>query len=193
MMNAVPVARVDVERNRRILLDAAAGALAHDPDATLGDVARRAGLARATLYRHFSSRESLLDALRDDAVECAKEVVAGAQVGDGTALEALRRVVAGIVSLGARFRPLLLEGAAQDPEFLRRREEAFMPVAVIVQRGQRAGEVKAEISVRWVVAALMALLAAAVRMDASLSEEEVVELVFGTLSLGIQGTHSTQN
>lgn len=189
-MNAVPPTRVDAERNRRMLLDAAAIALALDPDATLGDVARRAGLARATLYRHFSSRESLLDALRDDAVERAREVVAGAQVGDGTALEALRRVVAGIVSLGARFRPLLLEGAAQDPEFLRRREEAFMPLAVIVQRGQRAGQIRTDVSVLWIVTALMALLAAAVRMDVNLSEEEIVELVFGTLSCGIQGTHS---
>ncbi|QAV70995.1 TetR/AcrR family transcriptional regulator [Salinibacterium sp. UTAS2018] len=192
-MNAVPATRVDVERNRRILLDAAAVALALDPDATLGDVARRAGLARATLYRHFSNRESLLDALRDDAVECAREVVDGAQVGYGTALEALRRVVEGIVSLGARFRPLLLEGAAQDPEFLRRREEAFMPVAMIVQRGQRAGHIRADISVLWIVTALMALLAAAVRLEGKLSEEEIVELVFGTLSCGVQETPSAEN
>jgi AcrR family transcriptional regulator len=189
-MNAVPAARVDVERNRRVLLDAAAVALALDPDATLGDVARRAGLARATLYRHFSNRESLLDALRDDALECAKEVVDGAQVGAGTAWEALRRVVEGIVSLGARFRPLLLEGAAQDPEFLRRREEAFMPVVMIVQRGQRAGQIRADISVLWIVTALMALLAAAVRLDGNLSEEKVIELVFETLSCGIQETRS---
>jgi AcrR family transcriptional regulator len=189
-MNADPPARVDAERNRRLLLDSAAAALASDPDATLGDVARRAGLVRATLYRHFSSRESLLEALRDDAVECANDVVAGSRVAEDSALEALRRVVTGIVSLGARFRPLLLEGATQDPEFLRKREQAFMPVVMIVRRGQQSGEIRGDVSVRWIVTALMALLAAAVRMDADLSEEDAVELVFGTLALGIQGTHS---
>jgi len=188
-MDATSPPRVDAERNRRTLLDAAATALALDPEATLSDVAHRAGLARATLYRHFSNRDSLLDALRDDALECAKIVVANARVDEGAALEVLRRVVTGIVSLSGRFRPLLMEGIDQDPEFLKLRQEAFMPIVATIQRGQRAGEIRPDVSVVWVVTALMALLAAAVRMDKGRQEAEIVELVFGTFSSGIQATH----
>lgn len=67
-----------------------------------------------------------------------------------------------------------------------------MPVAAIIHRGQHAGEIRADVSVRWIVTALTALLAA-VRMDANLSESETVELVFGTLSAGIQKIHCEQN
>ena len=49
-------ARVDVLRNHAALLDAAAAVLAVDPSASLAEVAARAGLGRATLYRHFPTR-----------------------------------------------------------------------------------------------------------------------------------------
>ncbi len=183
-------ARMDAERNRRMLLDAAAGALALDPDASLAEVASLAGLARATLYRHFGSREKLLVALRDDAVSCAAMAIAGARIGEGSALEALHRVVTGIMSFGGRFRPLLMEIVGEDPEFLRQRQEAFLPIVAIVRRGQDSGEINADISAQWVVAALIALLAAAVRMDSDMKEAEVVAIVFGTLAHGIQDSHS---
>lgn len=188
-MNTAPGVRVDAERNRRMLLEAAAGALALDPDASLGEVARLAGLARATLYRHFNSREGLLAALHDDALTCAKEAITGAHVNEGTALEALHRVITGIVSFGGRFRPLLMEGAGRNPAFLKQREAAFLPVAAIIQRGQHSGEIRTDVSARWIVSALTALLAAAVRMDADLPERETVEIVFGTLASGVQEIH----
>lgn len=190
-MDASPLTRVDAERNRRTLLDAASGALALNPEASLGDVAKLAGLTRATLYRHFGSRENLIAALRDDALACAHDVIAGAQIEEGTALEALGRVVSGIISVGGRFRPLLMEGAARDPEFLRQRQEAFAPVAVIVARGQQSGAIRADVSAQWVATALTALLAAAVRAAPELSgadvaETDVAETVLNTLIFGVR-------
>lgn len=192
-MEDAPSVRSDAERNRRTLLDAAASALSSDPDASLGEVARIAGLARATLYRHFSSRDMLLAALRDDALACASQVVADARVGEGAALDALHRVISGVVAFGARFRPLLMDGAGQDPAFLRRRTEAFMPVVAIVRRGQRDGEIRADASVEWIVTALTALLTAAVRMQPAPSQSQTVELVFGTLVAGIRETQPGRN
>ena len=184
-MDVSPSTRIDVERNRRVLLDAAAGALALDPEASLSEVARLAGLTRATLYRHFGSRENLIAALREDALACANEVIAGANIDEGTATDALGRVVSGILALGGRFRPLLMEGAARDPEFLRQREHAFAPVAAIVKRGQRSGEIREDVSAQWVVMALTALLAAAVRAEPGALNADIAGTVLGTLTSGI--------
>jgi AcrR family transcriptional regulator len=52
--------RSDGRRNRDAILVAALEALTESPDASLNAIARRAGVANATLYRHFSTREELV-------------------------------------------------------------------------------------------------------------------------------------
>ncbi len=186
-------ARSDAERNRRVLLEAAAGALARDPDASLSEVARLAGLTRATLYRHFGSRERLLGALRDDALDSAVEAVAAARVEEGAALEALRRVITAVASLGGRFWPLLMEGVDRDPEFLRSRAQAFAPVLALIDRGQESGQIRTDVSAQWVVTALTALLAAAVRQAEGLQDPGIAERVFDLVAFGIQQPPSQKN
>jgi AcrR family transcriptional regulator len=56
--------RVDAQRNYERILAAARVAIAEDgTDASLRDVARRSGVGIATLYRHFPTREALIEAL----------------------------------------------------------------------------------------------------------------------------------
>ncbi|MBW8484023.1 TetR/AcrR family transcriptional regulator [Actinomadura parmotrematis] len=56
--------RADARRNRAILLDVAAEVVAEQgAQASLRDIARRAGVGMGTLYRHFATREELLGAL----------------------------------------------------------------------------------------------------------------------------------
>jgi AcrR family transcriptional regulator len=55
--------RADAQRNRTRLLDAAAEAFAETDGATLDSVAKRAGLGIGTLYRHFPTREALVEAV----------------------------------------------------------------------------------------------------------------------------------
>jgi AcrR family transcriptional regulator len=52
--------RSDARRNREAILAAALEALTESPDASLNAIARRAGVANATLYRHFPTREELV-------------------------------------------------------------------------------------------------------------------------------------
>ncbi|MGY5035282.1 TetR/AcrR family transcriptional regulator [Streptomyces sp. 900116325] len=59
-----PGRRADMVRNRRLLLDAAAAAFAeHGLDASMGEIAQRAGLAKGTVFRHFPTKEDLLAAI----------------------------------------------------------------------------------------------------------------------------------
>ncbi|MET7479700.1 helix-turn-helix domain-containing protein [Streptomyces sp. NPDC005648] len=61
--------RADARRNHdRLLAEARASFSAHGTDASLEDVARRAGVGIGTLYRHFPSRQALLSAVFEDAV-----------------------------------------------------------------------------------------------------------------------------
>ncbi|MER6170391.1 helix-turn-helix domain-containing protein [Streptosporangium sp. NPDC001681] len=62
--------RADARRNYERLLAEAANAFAeHGVDASLEDVARRAGVANGTLYAHFPTRQALLETLMRDRME----------------------------------------------------------------------------------------------------------------------------
>jgi AcrR family transcriptional regulator len=54
--------RADAQRNRDRLLEVAARAFAAGDDATLEAIAREAGVGIGTLYRHFPTREALVEA-----------------------------------------------------------------------------------------------------------------------------------
>ncbi|MFI9240758.1 TetR/AcrR family transcriptional regulator [Streptomyces sp. NPDC053079] len=67
--------RADARRNVEKIVAAAGDLIAeHGADASLEEVARRAGVGSATLHRHFPSRQALLEAVFKDRVEalCAK-------------------------------------------------------------------------------------------------------------------------
>lgn len=55
------------------IMEAAAEALAEKPFATIGEIARRAGTHRSTVYRHFPQREDLILALYQRYVEAVTE------------------------------------------------------------------------------------------------------------------------
>ncbi len=82
--------RADAQRNRERILAIARLAFArHGAAATLDDIARRAHIGPGTLYRHFPTRDALIEALYRSEVE--KLTADGERVADTLApLEALR-------------------------------------------------------------------------------------------------------
>ena len=62
--------RADAQRNReRILQVARLVFTRHGADATLDDIARQAGIGSGTLYRHFATRDALIEAVYASEVE----------------------------------------------------------------------------------------------------------------------------
>ncbi|MGR6969688.1 TetR/AcrR family transcriptional regulator [Streptomyces cynarae] len=62
--------RADARRNYERLLEVAAEAFAeHGENASLDDIAKRAGVGSGTLYRHFPNRQALLEAAYVDRIE----------------------------------------------------------------------------------------------------------------------------
>ncbi|MBE8476092.1 TetR/AcrR family transcriptional regulator [Streptomyces justiciae] len=87
--------RADARRNYELLVVAAREAISeHGPDAPLDDIARRAGVGNATLYRHFPTRDALLVAVYTAEIEAltdaARELLETTQ--SGQALKAWLRV-----------------------------------------------------------------------------------------------------
>lgn len=156
-------ARADALRNRATLLDAAAAVLAVAPHASLSEVATRAGLGRATLYRHFDSRDALRAAIREEALSRAAAALAEQDLTDCDTREALRRAAAVLVPLGMRFRILLTEGSDNDPDFLAARNEALAPLWEVLAKGVEAGELARTRSIAWLGMVLAGLLMNAVR------------------------------
>ncbi|AWT42405.1 MULTISPECIES: TetR/AcrR family transcriptional regulator [Streptomyces] len=69
-MTQVKPMRADARRNYERLLKAAAEAFAeHGEGASLDDIAKRAGVGSGTLYRHFPTRQALLEAAYVDRIE----------------------------------------------------------------------------------------------------------------------------
>ncbi len=63
MPTAARPLRADAQRNRDRLLEVAVQAYSHDgPDVPLEQIAKQAGVGIGTLYRHFPTREALVEA-----------------------------------------------------------------------------------------------------------------------------------
>jgi AcrR family transcriptional regulator len=68
--------RADSARNRQLLIDAAKGGFAEfGLNVSLEEIARRAGVGIGTLYRHFPSREAVVEAVYRREVEQLAEAV----------------------------------------------------------------------------------------------------------------------
>jgi AcrR family transcriptional regulator len=71
--------RVDAQRNRDRILEAARALVAETGvDATMEDIARHAGVAVGTLYRHFPAKEDLVAAVVEDSLAQMASLTEGA-------------------------------------------------------------------------------------------------------------------
>ena len=95
------------------ILDGAAHVFALQGDqANMNDVAAAAGVARATVYRYFPNRETLLDELAQSAVRDVEERLTSARIDAVPADEGIPRAVRALLDAGDPF--VVLVRAAPD-------------------------------------------------------------------------------
>ena len=68
-------ARADARRNIAAILDAAEDCLVRNPEATVAEIAKAAGVGRVTLYGHFPTRADLVEAVFRRVTERADEAL----------------------------------------------------------------------------------------------------------------------
>lgn len=112
--------------NRRRILDVALAELLRDPDASMDQIARAAGVVRRTVYGHFPSREALISTLVDDAVEALAAAHAAGREGVADPAEAVARSVLSVWEIADRYR--LLVALAQRTVTMQGIRERLSPV-----------------------------------------------------------------
>jgi len=154
-----PTRRRDAERNREAILGAARAAFA---EAGVGvgvdQIARRAGVGPATLYRHFASKGELVDAvLERRAVALCETVERSDEIEDPA--EALRDLFHRIVDAQMRdraFRDLLAWADAESVRDVPALRKLGEMIGRIVERARAAGALRADATLEDVLLLQMA-------------------------------------
>ena len=181
--------RADADRSVAAILDAGLEALASDPDSSMSEIARRAGVVRATIYVHFPTRESLLDAVMEYATGQVVESMRGAEPHRGEPEEALDRVLRATWRQLAQFHGLLaLNTARLSAEELRRRHVPMLDqLEPLIERGQKQGVFRNDLSVLWQLAVIRSIVHAASheirggRLPDSEAEATMISTIHGAI------------
>lgn len=178
---------IDASRLRTpaAILEAAARVFAErGAAASMADVAAAAGVGRATLYRHYPNRESLLQALAGEAVADAAARIAGAGLDGVPPEEAIRRVARALVATGSRYAILFRERVHPDDAEV----EALIatPVRRVLARAAEEGLLRTDVPVDLLGELFGGLLEVGVRLagDRRLPDEDVVALITDTFLAG---------
>ncbi|HEX6724283.1 MAG TPA: TetR/AcrR family transcriptional regulator [Gaiella sp.] len=178
--------RADADRSVAAILDAGLDALASDPDSSMSEIARRAGVVRATIYVHFPTRTALLDAVMEHAVDQVVEAMKRAEPARGEPVEALERVLLATWRQLARFHGLLaLNTARLSAEELHRRHVPMLDqLEPLIERGQEQGVFRSDLPVVWHLAVLRAIVhAASASIQGGRLEEAEAEAAMLTTAL----------
>jgi TetR/AcrR family transcriptional regulator, mexCD-oprJ operon repressor len=187
-----PRRRADAERSIVRILDAAVDALASDPEASMAEIARRAGVVRATIYVHFPTREALLEAVTHRAIAEVAEVIEAAEPHRGDPAYALARVVAASWQRLGRYHALVAINTRQHAhaELRQRHSSVLAALEPLIERGQADGTFSSDVSAAWHLSMLMALMHAASgelgagRVTDADAEPALIAAILGALSAG---------
>jgi AcrR family transcriptional regulator len=136
-----------MDRTRAALLAGAARAVeVSGTKITMAQVAAAAGVAKATLYNHFRTREAVLAALLDHELDTIIEKLAGKPLGDAL-VEAASAIATNPVRRGlARVEPALLAALGRIDESAGGWQRAQAAVSTALAAAGRGG---AETVLRW--------------------------------------------
>jgi AcrR family transcriptional regulator len=179
--------RADAQRNRQRILEAADEVFAeHGPQGSTEEVARRAGVAIGTVFRHFPTKADLLRALMKRLLQQVTDD-AGILVEQGDPKTALLEFFTRLVERTTANRSIVSLLAAEGIEVPITGALGSLTDVVqeLLQRGQHIGAIRAEIRVDEV----MALLVSA--CQGALSGSWSPELRQRTLAIMFAGLTST--
>jgi AcrR family transcriptional regulator len=145
---AVRPLRADARRNRERLLAAARDTFVeHGADAPLDDVARRAGVGIATLYRHFPDRPALLREVALDLIGRSADEAGAALAEEPDAFEALARYMHRALDLRiAAVMPELVRRVPMDDELRAVRSASVGPLDQIVATARAGGSLRPDVA-----------------------------------------------
>ena len=185
MTSPGPPLRADARRNREKLVDVARAAFAAaDGTVSLEAVAREAGVGIGTLYRHFPTREALVEAVYaaelDDVATSAPALLAA--LAPDAALRAWMDRYAAFVATKRgmidTLRAAMASGRIATPAT---RQRLTAAVASILAAGARAGSLRADVTAEEVTAMLLGVFLATPPGDAAARTGRLLDLLVDAL------------
>ncbi len=147
--------------DREQVLREAAALLTRKATASMDEIAKAAGVSRATLHRYFPGRDALVRALGALGVEQLEERLDAARIEEGDPVEAVRRLIGEAMPVSGFLAFLYGENQLYDvaeiDEGWGRIDER---VSALFRRGQEQGLFRYDLSPAWLCEALYALIAA---------------------------------
>jgi TetR/AcrR family transcriptional regulator, mexCD-oprJ operon repressor len=166
------------QRVAAAILDGAARIFAiQGEQASMNDVAAAAGVARATVYRYFPNRETLLDELARAAVSDVDARLASARIDEVTPEEGIARAVRALVDVGDSFVLLARERRRSDPERFERR--LTQPLRRLFERGQAGGDLRDDITGARLTESLIGLIVGVLTSTPALGKEDMTATITG--------------
>jgi AcrR family transcriptional regulator len=157
--HAAPAVRADVERNRGRIVQAARRLFATEGlGVSMASVAREAGVGKATLSRHFATREDLINAVFLDRMDAYLALTARA-LADPDPWSAFTHYVESVCAMQAAdrgFAAVLSMTFPAAEELEARRAEAYQGFVELIARAKRTGHLQADFTSEDLVVLLMA-------------------------------------
>lgn len=140
--------RADARRNRQHILHAAHLAfLDQGPDVPLDQIATRAGVGNATLYRHFPVRTDLIGAVVVDNMTQVAELATEVLAKEPTAGQALAAFAHGVVERRiVAMLPILGRHVPPSPEFHEARARLLTALDTLVDAARTEGALRTDVS-----------------------------------------------
>lgn len=154
--------RADARRNIAAILDAAQACLGGDPDASIGEIAKSAGVGRVTLYGHFGSRAELIDATFARVLAEADQALDAVDLA-GDPRAALARLIGSSWRIIDRSRALLAAAQRALPaeRIHELHDRPMRRVHALLERGRTEGVFRTDLPDTWLVATFYSVMHAA--------------------------------
>jgi TetR/AcrR family transcriptional repressor of mexCD-oprJ operon len=178
------------QRVAAAILEAAASVLAARGErGSMTDVAEAAGVARATVYRYFPNRQSLLDELAELAIRSAGERLSSARIEHVPLRDGLTRAVRAFVDVGDLFIVLARERLRPPAGEFERHVSG--PLRRLIERGQKTGEIRADIPSTWLADSLLGTVASVLSSSPALGREDTVAAIASLFADGARAEGSS--
>ena len=180
--------RADALRNRDRLLVAAKAAFAENgPEASLDDMARRAKVGIGTLYRHFPTREAIIEAVYRREVEQLAEAAPRLlqSLPADEAMRAWMLMLTDYIATKKLIAPALSAIARGAPDFYTSTSARITgAITLLMESGKTSGSIRADVEPNDLLRALTGIAYANIASDWRESARRLIDVLIDGLRAG---------
>lgn len=134
--------------------------LLRNPDAAMSEIALAAGVGRATLYRHYESREVLIQALARKCLDETDVLIEPIKQKGLRGQAAIEATIDVLMPMASRYRFLMGLSAITSRDAVTKQiyERQLRELSELVAQAQEGGEISGDLATVWVVSVFDAML-----------------------------------